>query len=628
MCGIAGVIERGRKPCTARMDSTLRMLRHRGPDHSAQVAHQENEVYTSLGFTRLSIIDLAERANQPMVSTDGGYALVFNGEIYNYRELRVELAKTGWSFRTESDTEVLLAAWSTWGPKCLTELTGMFAFAIHDRIRRTLTCVRDAFGIKPLFYSLSKNGLYFASELPPLLHLRAGKAVVNLQRTYDYLVHGDYDSSDCSFVDGVMQLRPGQLLQVSLRPEIRGVCSKWWTPKIEYTSNLSFAEAADAVRDAFLGNIRLHLRSDVPLGAALSGGIDSSAVVCAMRKVEPEYPIHTFSFVARGHAISEETWLDLVNGHVNAHAHKVFVTDQDFVRDLDDMICAQGEPFGSTSVYAQYRVFQLAKESGVTVTLDGQGADELLAGYHGYPGYRLLSLCADGRYGEALRMIRRWRRWPGRSYKLAALQMGRVLFSEGLYGRLRKIAGHDLAPDWLNVGMLKESGVHLRERRENRRPELRCRRVIEELAYSLQNRGLPALLRHEDRNGMRFSVESRVPFLTTAFCELLFALPEHYLISNEGETKSVFRAAMRGIVPDEILNRRDKIGFATPEKDWLQRNAPLLRNWLSEAGSVPFLRVRALRERFEATISGRVPFNWQVWRWVNYVRWYGHFIQQ
>lgn len=627
MCGIAGVIARGREPNTARMSSTLRMLHHRGPDHTGHLVHHDHEVYTCLGFTRLSIIDLADRANQPMVSADGKYALVFNGEIYNYRELRPRLARAGWVFRTESDTEVLLAAWSTWGSGCVTELTGMFAFAIHDRVKHTLTCVRDAFGIKPLFYSLSKEAFYFSSELPSLLHLRAAKARVNLQTTYDYLVHGDYDSSDSTFVDGVRQLRPGEFLQVSLEPEVSGVCSKWWTPKIGRTSNLTFPEAADAVREAFLENVRLHLRSDVPLGAALSGGIDSSAVVCAMRKVEPDYPIHTFSFVARGHAISEEAWLDLVNIHINAHPHKVFVTDEELVRDLDEMICAQGEPFGSTSVYAQYRVFQLAKESGVTVTLDGQGADELLAGYHGYPGYRLLSLCSEGSYGEAFRMIRRWKEWPGRSYKLPALQAGRALFPDGLYGYLRKAGGHNAVPDWLNAGMLKDAGVLFRERRESRGSEFRSRRVVEELAYSLQNRGLPALLRHEDRNAMHFSVESRVPFLTAAFCDLLFALPEHYLISNEGETKSIFRAAMRGIVPDAILDRRDKIGFATPEKHWLQRHAPVLRKWLSEAGSVPFLNVKALRDRFEATMSGRVPFNWQVWRWVNYLRWYEHFIQ-
>lgn len=627
MCGIVGVIQLGQMPCDTKVSSALTMLHHRGPDHSAQLLHQEHGVCTCLGFTRLSIIDLAERANQPMVSPDGNLALVFNGEIYNYRELRQDLTKAGWVFHSQSDTEVLLAAWSVWREMCLSRLIGMFAFAVHDRKERTITCVRDAFGIKPFFYSLSKEGFYFASELPALLQLKPGRPAANLQRSYDYLVHGDYDSSGSTFVDGVMQLQPGCVLRVSAEPEINGACRKWWEPRVEPVSSLSFSEAADAVRNAFMDNIRLHLRSDVPLGAALSGGIDSSAVVCAMRKVEPEFPIQTFSFVARGYAISEESWVDMVNGHVSAHAHKVVASEEDLLRDLDNMIRAQGEPFGSTSVYAQYRVFQLAKVAGVTVTLDGQGADELLAGYSGYPGYRLLSLLSEQQYAEAFQFARRWKRWPGRSYKLAILELGRALFSDGMYAGMRKAAGRDFIPSWLKAELFTESGVKFNERRKIRAPEHRGRRVVEELAYSLQNRGLPALLRHEDRNAMHFSVESRVPFLTTAFCELLFSLPECYLISNEGETKSVFRAAMRGIVPDEILDRRDKIGFATPEHQWFKRAAPVLRQWLSEADTVPFLNVKLLLQRFDATMSGRLPFSWQIWRWVNYVRWYGYVMQ-
>lgn len=627
MCGIAGAIRSGGETCNAEMSATLEMLHHRGPDHRAQLGHQENGVSTLLGFTRLSIIDLAERANQPMVSPDGHLALVFNGEIYNYRELRQDLARSGWAFRTESDTEVLLAAWSVWGAGCLARLVGMFAFAVHDRKKRTLTCVRDAFGIKPLFYASSKKAFYFASELPALLNLRQERPAVNLQRGYDYLVHGDYDSSESTFVDGVMQLRPGHLLQVNLDRDLSAGGRQWWAPRIERASSLGFAEAADAVRNAFLESIRLHLRSDVPLGVALSGGVDSSAVVCAIRKVEPHAPIQAFSFVARGYAISEESWLDLVGARVSVNVHKVVATEHDLVRDLDDLIRAQGEPFGSTSVYAQYRVFQLASRAGVKVTLGGQGADELLAGYNGYVGYRLLSLCAERRYIDAFRLLRRWKRWPGRSYKLAVLELGRVLFPDRTYAGLRKIGGRDFVPEWLNARLLMESGVQLKEHRQLRRPEFCTRRVVEELASSLQYRGLPSLLRHEDRNAMHFSVESRVPFLTTAFCELLFSLPEHYLISHEGETKSIFRAAMRGIVPDAILDRRDKIGFATPEDHWFKQAAPILRNWLSEAGSVPLLNAKALLKRFDAVMRGHLPFDWQIWRWVNYVRWHAQVIR-
>jgi asparagine synthase (glutamine-hydrolysing) len=504
----------------------------------------------------------------------------------------------------------------------------MFAFIVYDRQERSITCVRDAFGIKPLFYSLQDGNLYCASELPALLSLIPGKPAPDLQRSYEYLVHAVYDNSEHSFIRDVQQLRPGHLLTVQLDSRLESDVSRWWAPSIQKTSDCSFAEASEMVREAFLQNIRLHLRSDVPLGAALSGGVDSSSIVCAMRYVQPDLPIHTFSFIAKGHPVSEEAWIDVVNSHVHAEPHKVFAQQSELMTDLDDMVLAQGEPFGSTSVYAQYRVYRLAREQGMTVMLDGQGADELLAGYGGYSGYRLLSLLSEKRLMEAVRFLRHWKRWPGRSYRSTALEVARVLFSDQFYEAARSVSGRRFAPDWLKGDMLADAGVKFRERRRRLDSANRGRKVIEQLAYQLQERGIPMLLRHGDRNSMRFSIESRVPFLTTDLCDLLFSLPEDYLISGEGETKSVFRAAMRGIVPDQILDRRDKIGFATPEEAWFREAAPKLREWLADSDIVPFLDKAALIRRFDAIMSGQVSFSWQVWRWVNYVRWYGHFIDQ
>ena len=265
---------------------------------------------------------------------------------------------------------------------------------------------------------------------------------------------------------------------------------------------------------------------------------------------------------------------------------------------------------------------KFARENGITVTLDGQGADELLAGYHGYPGQRMLSLFEQGRYGAMHGFARRWSQWPGRSYRHAWMYMGRSVFPDGLYERARKVLGRDFQPGWLRTDMLREAGVAFQETRPALAPSNRGRRVVEQLAYSLQTRGLPHLLRHGDRNAMAFSIESRVPFLTPPMAQLLLSLPESYLISDAGETKHVFRAAMRGIVPDEILDRRDKIGFATPERDWFMSIAPMTREWLQDAAAVPFLDPAALLAAFDGVIAGRTPFTWQVWRWVNYVRWY------
>lgn len=380
------------------------------------------------------------------------------------------------------------------------------------------------------------------------------------------------------------------------------------------------------MRENFLQSIRLHLRSDVPLGAALSGGVDSSAVVCAMRHVAPDHPIHTFSYVAAGSEINEEKWADLVNHHVGAVAHKVVVTPQELARDLDDMILAQGEPFGSTSIYAQYRVYKLAKENGITVTLDGQGADELLAGYNGYPGQRLRSLLETGHGLEAARFLKAWSQWPDRSHAMGLKLALAEMTGGALYQTLRRLSGRRLRPAWIRDEVLAQCQVQLRHPKQRPALDGRGRRVMAELAHALTQRGLPSLLRHGDRNSMRFSVESRVPFLTLEQADLLLSLPEHYLISSGGETKSVFRAAMRGIVPDAILDRRDKIGFQTPEQQWLTLMADAVRGWLQHDIGLPFLDQASILCEFEAIIGGRQAFSWQLWRWINFIRWHQHFL--
>ena len=624
MCGIVGAYWKERPRHAERLlGEALDRLRLRGPnDRGAEISPVCGGAL-ALGHTRLSIIDLSSAGHQPMQSPDGRFAIIFNGEIYNHRELRAELAALGHEFVSSSDTEVLLRAWIVFGEACLQRLDGMFAFVVHDREANQLICCRDAFGIKPFFYVIEDGAFLFGSTHAAMVALRGKPAKANWQRCYDYLVHGDYDSNEETFVADVRHLPPGQLLAFDI-PSARIVRrAKWWAPSIVQHSSLSFEAAAEAVREAFLGSIRRQLRSDVPIGAALSGGIDSSAVVCAFRAVEPDADIDTFSYIASGTSLNEEKWVDLVNAHVGARGHKVEANESDLMRDLDDLLLAQEEPFGSTSIYAQYRVFRLAREAGVTVTLDGQGADELLAGYSGFPGFRLLSLIESGKLSEAHRFARGWSAWPSRSYRLAAMELGRVALPDEAYAIARRWNGRDFRPDWLDIGAFEARGVAFQEGRPTRSPEARGRRVVEQLAKSLQERGLPALLRHADRSSMRFSVESRVPFLTNEMADLLLALPEDYLISPTGETKSVFRAAMRGIVPDAILDRRDKIGFATPEQQWLTALAPQLRDILSgDLANVPFLKGDRILAAFDAIIEGRKPFSWQLWRWFNFARWY------
>ena len=624
MCGIAGGWWPNPDQASQRLPKALQIIKHRGPDDSGYQLYPMGGAAVALGHTRLSIIDLSAAGHQPMHSRDGRWAIVFNGEIYNYRELRAELQTLDRSFVSDSDTEVLLAAWVQWGPACLPRLAGMFAFAVLDRQAHRLICVRDAFGIKPFFYASGAEGFRFASEIPALLTLLPGKPQLNWQRAYDYLVHGDYDSGSDSFFAGVQHLLPGHLLSVDLATGQASAPQRWWAPRIEEQPGWRFADAVEQVREQFLENIRLHLRSDVPVGAALSGGIDSSAVVCAMRHVEPDLPIHTFSFIAAGSELNEENWVDCVNAHVGAIAHKVSASGAELARDLDDMIRAQGEPFGSTSIYAQYRVFQLAREAGITVTLDGQGADEMLAGYSGYPGQRLRSLVETGQFAPAWHFVNNWSQWTGRNRTLATKYLASELSGGRLYELLRKLNGMDNLPAWINPAPLHERGIAIRKPRIRPEFDMKGRRVMDELALALTRRGLPGLLRHGDRNSMRFSVESRVPFLTHELVDLLLSMPESYLISPQGETKHVFRAAMRGIVPDDVLNRQDKIGFATPEKKWLFSMSDTARKWLLIDLNLPFFNQKAVLREFQSIETGRKPFTSQVWRWVNFSRWYIH----
>jgi len=626
MCGILG--GRWFAPpvgLEARVQNALYHLHTRGPDHQAHDMLRLPTGTLVLGHTRLSIIDLTPQANQPMHSQDGRYSIVFNGEIYNYKEIRKELGILGHGFTTDSDTEVLLKAWAHWGCDCLTRLVGMFAFAVHDRQRNTLTCVRDAFGIKPFFYTTGSGYFAFASELPALITLTGAKPIPDWQRAYDYLVHGDYDTGERTSIADVLHLLPGHLMTLDLDTGLLPAPARWWQPPVKQSSTLNFGEAAEALREQFLDSIRLHLRSDVPLGVALSGGIDSSAIACAMRHIDPESPIHTFSYIAEGSDLSEEAWVDKVNAHVGALPHKVIASGEELLRDLEDMVGAQGEPFGSTSIYAQYRVFKMAKETGITVLLDGQGADEMLAGYVGYPGERMLSLLEQGEIRSAMHFASRWRLWPGRNHSAWQHLAGLVL-PDDAYKVARKWMGRPAQPPWIDSRFLSEVGVNLSAPRYRMTATGKGRRVIEKLANALTRNGLPHLLRHEDRNAMHFSIESRVPFLTIPLANFLLSLPESYLISSNGETKRLFRAAMRGIMPDDVLDRRDKIGFATPEKAWLMRMKPIFRNILEKSDHVPLFRRQPLLNAFDKVLKGESPFGWHVWRWVNYILWYDRFI--
>jgi len=558
-----------------------------------------------------------------MQRRDGRYVIVFNGEIYNYKELRQDLIDLGYGFTTESDTEVLLAAWICWGPESLARLKGMFAFSVYDRLKNTLSFARDAFGIKPLFYYHDSKQLVFASEAPVVHAMLQKRLEPNAQRAYDYLVFGRYDDKEATFFCGIDQLLPGHWMHVDLGERFDIRVERWWWPSIVERQEITFDDAAMQIREMFLSSVRLHMRSDVAIGAALSGGIDSSAIVCAMRHLEPEMDLHTFSYVARGSSINEEPWINLINDHVHAIPHKVDVLVSDLSTDIDDMVRAQGEPFGGTSIYAQYRVYQKVNQCGVTVILDGQGADELFGGYLGYPDVVMKSMLEQGEIVSALKFLRAWTRWSGRDLTYAVQAFGAAILSGHLRATARNLFIANPMPSWIDTEWLKSQGVSegfssdITPVRENK-----GRRLMEKLRSALTGHGLNMLLRHGDRNSMRWSVESRVPFLTPQMAEFVLTLPESYLVSPSGQTKHVFRSAMRGIVPDQILDRRDKIGFQTPENDWLAQDEAILLRLREQGSKLPMFDNKEIDRLFQNLSRSDSAYEGLAWRLVNFYKWH------
>jgi asparagine synthase (glutamine-hydrolysing) len=624
MCGLLGAFYFDNSNEKAqRLKLALKSLHHRGPDDNGLDIFNTSTGQLALGQTRLSIIDLSKRGHQPMHSGNKRYTIIFNGEIYNYRELRQVLETKGHKFITDSDTEVLLNAWIEWGTESLRQLTGMFAFAVFDKLKETITLIRDAFGIKPLYYIKVKGELYFASELPSLLKLLPDKQNLNHQSAYNYLVFGEYDNSSETFYKEIKHLIPGHLLTVDLKKLAKdqtiSMPNRWWWPSIKENKNLSFKNAAENLREIFLRNIRLHLRSDVPIGAALSGGLDSSAIVCAMRYLEPNMPINTFSYIASQSNINEESWIDIVNNHVGAIPHKIFVKTEELVGDIDELIFTQGEPFGSTSIYAQYRIFKAAKKAGITVLLEGQGADELFGGYDGYPKSYLKSMKDLNRYLEIPKYLYYWSKLPGRSWKKAFLLLCDLIIPEKVKPLIFYIIEKKSMPKWLDKSWIKKNNIINKIGELNKcQVENQGRRLVEHLRTALTGVGLNSLLRHSDRNSMHWSIESRVPFLTTEMAEFALSLPEHYLISANSETKNVFREAMRGLVPDVILDRKDKIGFETPEKIWLNKYKDKIKHQF-ENNNKKFLNISKSNKEIKFKLEKK--YDYSTWRLINYSIW-------
>jgi asparagine synthase (glutamine-hydrolysing) len=579
MCGIFGVVSTKKVESPGMTVRALKSLAHRGPDGEGFWNRTQGSPFVTLGHRRLAILDLSESAAQPMLSPDGLHCLIFNGEIYNYQELRAQLETFGANFHSTGDTEVLLMAYQKWGKDCLERLNGMFSFAIWDETLQELFAARDRFGEKPFFYCCSpEKGLFaFASEIKALVAAGLARAELNDSALRRYVRYGVLDGSEETLYRNVRRLMPGHALRVRCkddRLEVRN-WRYWSLTKGEERNPIDLNRASEEFRELFEDSVRLRLRADVPVGTSLSGGVDSSAVVCTIRRLGASGGQKTFSARMEEQSLDEGVYINEVLLNSGVEGHDVIPSHEDLQEYFGTLCWHMEEPFPATSMFAQFLVMRLAQEHGVTVLLDGQGADELLAGYHGYFRLHYEDLLCSWSFAEFINEFR--------SY--SDLRSGAVPMSwKGVFASFlppswnQALQNHRLEDRafalWWNSSWLNEAA---RETCETQELPYR-RRLNAALLRDALGGELQALLRYGDRNSMAASRELRQPFLDHRLAEFAFRLPSECKIFR-GFTKVVLRNAMRGIVPEMILNRVDKLGYQAPQGKWL--NGPL-KQWVEE----------------------------------------------
>jgi asparagine synthase (glutamine-hydrolysing) len=637
MCGIAGIVDPAGFHATA-LAPMAEALRHRGPDGEGfAVVEASGElrlatrdalgadarVVAGLAHRRLAIIDLTDASSQPAVDPSGRLALAYNGELYNYVELRRELEALGRRFRTTGDTEVVLQAWAQWGPSCVDRFVGMWAFAVLDRELRTLVLCRDRFGIKPLFWTRLGGGLRFASEIKGLL--AAVPVPEPDEATVAAFLLSGADTQVRTFFRGIERIPPAHRMTIPLDDPGSAALERYW--RLADDPGTARPDAAEAFRDLFADSVRLHTRSDVSVGTCLSGGLDSSAIVCTAAALHrdgalpPNYRHHAFGYVPPDESFSERRWMELATSHAGLELTEVHPSPERFDARLEDVVRQQDEPFGSTSIAAQWFVFEAAREARMKVMLDGQGADEVLGGYHSYLATVAAGHVAGGRRMAYARLAldhrRRLGAWPLPWSSTATLVPPALRTVRDRLVALRR-DGHDGG-----AGPVPAIGDVLAQRlHETAAPGEPIPSEMQALLRQQTTSGnLPALLRYEDRNSMAHSIEARVPFLDHRLVELAFSLPPEAKVRG-ADTKRLLRQAMKGILPEPIRLRRDKLGFRA-DPSAAARFAASRRAALRESRSGPereWFDTARVDELIEASQSNPT-LDFPLWRVVNVKLW-------
>ena len=625
MCGIAGIVD-FREPIDADVLATMRdTLAHRGPDSAGiWLRHRSlSGPQVGLAHRRLAIVDCSPAGHQPMLDPSGQLVVSFNGEIYNYRELAAELTGRGHTFRTESDTEVLLAAYAEWGEVCVERFNGMWAFAIWDARRRRLFASRDRLGKKPFFYHWNGHQFIFGSEIKALLAHPAVACRTDDAALARYCATFALPAAGGSMFAGIAQLSAAHSL--SLDDQAQLTLRRYW--QLDPSREVRFrtdAEYVERFRELFDDAVRLRLRADVSVGSSLSGGLDSSLIVgtiAAQRRASQAGGAQrTFSarFPERP-TFDEGHFIDQVVAHTGVSAATTIPRGDDLLANVRRLHLHQEEPFLSSSIFAQWQVMSLARSEETLVLLDGQGSDELLAGYAPHVAFHLADLIRGGHWLQAWREQRAIsaRQHACREHIADAEQRTQLLSWSFLFEKLlkrgRETISRRLHPQQL--AMPSESSAATTHRGGNRL----WRRLFDDLT----SRSIPLLLRYVDRNSMAFGVEVRNPFLDYRLVEFAMGLPNEQKL-RDGWSKYVLREAGRGVLPEGVRTRTDKVAFITPEDEWLR--GPL-RDWGREAlfsprmRSLPGFPAAKVERLWQQHQSGSHNLRQHLWPWLSLAEW-------
>lgn len=567
MCGIAGVFGSISDERLTKLDNLVNhYITKRGPDHTGlmrfdncgNVAVSGNNVITeALWHKRLSIIDISPEGNQPMVSTNGTI-LVFNGEIYNYIELRTELKGLGKRFTTNSDTEVVLQAYETWHLEAFNKFIGMFAITLIDAQRDEIVFIRDSIGIKPFYYSESK-GLCFSSRAD-LTSKMAEQHELNFSTIFNFAEYGITDNDDATMFNNVYSLLPGEIRIYS-----RKNLSLKKTSMVQYS--YSAIDQSDTntpkhiqLRQLLLKTVNLHCRTDVGFCTTLSGGLDSTAII-SLLKNNGLSDIKAYSYIPADHKISEEKWVDIVGDHYGVKVKKIGFLDDHFWDDFDDFIFACDMPVNSSSMYSQYKIYQAVATDGNKVVLDGQGGDEMFGGYVQYLYYKGYEELMSLKIGRFIKLISGAKQTINTSFLLKNITRLMLYNSSSKLYRAFRQYGND--------AILDSSFFESRSAIKPLNFSYETNTLKKKLSNDLKYQDLPRLLRYADRSSMHWSLESRVPFASQPIARFMAEVTPNDIVDETGLTKSLFRKAVGDLLPQKIRHRRDKMGFNTNFKELL-----------------------------------------------------------